>query len=173
MHAKMCVFKVLHLTSQSGATLLAGDVWKEPTPPSLLTVQLPHSQVCLESSEQRPDGAVTFTAIEQITRVPAHSGAALSPGYSQALQAEEGALEGAEQQGAWQNDAEEEEAFLEAATRQQPSQPPSDLLLKCRWAGASDWACWHVLREDMTCTTGTLAHLSPHSQPTAHVCSMP
>ena len=135
--------------------VLAGDVCI--LPPRLLTA-IPHLQVCLESSEQRSDGAVTFTAIGQITKVPAHSGAALSPGSSHALRGEEGSLEGAEQQGGWRNDAEEEEAFLEAVTRQQPSQ--CDLLLKCRWAGASDWACWHVLREGASCTTGTF-RISP------------
>ncbi len=111
--------------------------------------------MCLESSEQRPDGAVTFTTTGQISRVSACSEAELFIGSSQAVQAAEGALEGAEGQGAWQNDAEEEEAFLEAVTRQQQPQHPSDLLLKCRWAGASNWACWHVLREGTSCTTGT------------------
>ena len=115
-----------------------------------------HLQVCLESSEQRPDGAVTFTAFGQIARVPAHSEAELFLSSSQAMHADEDGLEGTEDHGAWHNDAEEEEAFLEAVTRQQPSQRPSDLLLKCRWTGASDWACWHVLREGTSCTTGVI-----------------
>ena len=119
-------------------------------------------QVCLESSEQRPDGAVTFTAFGQIIRVSAHSEKALFLAFIPGLQSAGDALEGLEQQGTWQNNAEEEEAFLEAVTRQQPSQRPTDLLLKCRWAGAADWACWHVLKEAQSCTTGICC--SPLSQ---------
>lgn len=139
---------------------LLKDIWLHQAPLSLplpinkIFTAASHPQVCLESSEQSPDGAMTFTAIGQITRVTSRSEAELFLSSSQALQSAEDVLEGAEQQGAWQNDAEEEEAFLEAVTRQQQSQHPSELLLKCRWTGASDWACWYVLREGASCTTG-------------------
>lgn len=119
------------------------------------TVLVFHVQVCLESSERRPDGAVTFTANGRISKVPAGSAAELFPSSSQALYAAEGAVDSIEQQGAWRSDAEEEEAFLEAVTRQQLTQHSGNLLLKCRWAVASDWACWHVLREGTACTAGT------------------
>ena len=107
---------------------------------------------------------MTFTAGGRITQVLAGCKVELSPGSSQDLQAAEGALNGNMQHGSWQNNAEEEEAFLEAATRQQPSQPSGDLLLKCRWAGAGDWACWHVLTEGTLCTTGDSHPLMPCRQ---------
>lgn len=116
-------------------------------------------QVCLVSSVQQADGSLSFTQAGQVTRVPAGSETALPHSICQdSMASHDASADGSAQQGAWRNDAEEEEAFLEAVTRQhtsqQQQQQASMWLLKCRCSGTRDWTCQHVLREATCCTIG-------------------
>ena len=114
-------------------------------------------QVCVESSKEHADGAVTYTETEPITPIPAGSQRALRQSFSQGWATNPDLGEDASQQSTAQADAEEEEAFLEAVTGRHGSargQEPPQLLLKCRAVGAAGWAGQCVLKESTSCSTG-------------------
>ena len=116
-------------------------------------------QVCVESSKHQAAGAVVYTKTELTTHVPAGSQRALRQSLSQGWASSQDLGEEASQQSTMQTNAEEEEAFLEAVTRQQASargQEPPQLLLKCRAVGAASWAGRCVLKENTSCSTGAV-----------------
>ena len=112
----------------------------------------------MESSKDHADGTVTYTKTELITPVTAGSQRGLRQTFSQGW-APKDLREDASQQSTLQADAEEEEAFLEAVTKQQGpvmGQEPPQLLLKYRAVGAAGWAGQCVLKETTSCSTGAV-----------------
>ena len=121
----------------------------------------------MEYSQHHADGAVTYTESELITPVSAGSQRALRQSFSQSWAPSQDLGEDASQHSTLQADAEEEEAFLEAVTKQQGSargQEQPELLLKCRALGAAGWAWQCVLKERMSCSTGAV------SLPSTQIC---
>ena len=119
-------------------------------------------QVCVESSKHHADGAVTYTKHEKGIAIPAGSQRALRQSFSHRWAPSQDLGEDASQQSTVQADAEEEEAFLEAVTKQQGparGQEQPQLLLKCRAVGAAGWAGQCVLNENAACSTGAV-HLT-------------
>ena len=111
------------------------------------------------SNKDHADGTVTYTKTERITPVPAGSQRALRQTFSQGWAPSQDLREDASQQSTLQADAEEEEAFLEAVTKQQGpvmGQEPPQLLLKYRTVGAAGWAGQCVLSENTSCSTGAV-----------------
>ena len=113
----------------------------------------------MESSKHHADGAVTYTKHEKSMAVPAGSRRALRQSFSQGWAPSQDLREDASQQSTSQADAEEEEAFLEAITKQQGpvmGQAPPQLLLKYRAVGAAGWGGQCVLSENTSCSTGAV-----------------